>query len=96
MNRRVLSKFDTITVGECPGVSVEEARNYAPLDGSELNMIFEFDHMSTEYDPKVGRYGLNRISLPPLKPSNTTKWLNSQWTMQGNWPSCCSSSGSYR
>ena len=73
MNRRVLSKFDTITVGECPGVSVEEARNYAPLDGSELNMIFEFDHMSTEYDPKVGRYGLNRISLPPLKAA-IAKW----------------------
>jgi oligo-1,6-glucosidase len=67
MNRRVLSGFDTITVGECPGVPMEEARNYASLDGTELNMIFQFDHMSTEYDHKVGRYGLNRVKLRPLK-----------------------------
>ena len=67
MNRRVLSRFDTITVGECPGVPMEEARRYASLDGTELNMIFQFDHMSTEYDPAVGRYGLNSLRLPPLK-----------------------------
>ena len=68
MNRRVLSKFDTITVGECPGVPMEEARNYASLDGKELNMIFQFEHMSTEYDPKAGRYSLGSIlRLPPLK-----------------------------
>ena len=73
MNRRVLSKFDTITVGECPGVPMEEARNYASLDGSELNMIFQFDHMSTEYDPKTGRYSLSSIKLPPLKAA-INKW----------------------
>ncbi len=73
MNSRVLSKYDTITVGECPGVPMEEARNYANLDGTELNMIFQFDHMSTEYDPKVGRYGLSRISLPQLKAA-INKW----------------------
>ncbi len=73
MNRRVLSKFDTITVGECPGVPMEEARNYASLDGRELNMIFQFEHMSTEFDPKIGRYGLNSIKLPPLK-AVLNKW----------------------
>ena len=72
-NKKVLSKYDTITVGECPGVSMEEARNYANLDGSELNMIFQFDHMSTEYEENVGRYGLNRIKLPALKAA-FNKW----------------------
>ncbi len=75
MNKRVLSKYDTITVGECPGVPMEEARKYANLEGTELNMIFQFDHMSTEYDPKVGRYGLNRIKLPALKAA-ISKWEN--------------------
>ncbi len=73
MNTRVLSKYDTITVGECPGVPMEEARNYANLDGSELNMIFQFDHMSTEYEDGVGRYGINRIKLPALKKA-MNKW----------------------
>ncbi len=73
MNTRVLSKYDTITVGECPGVPMEEARNYANLDGSELNMIFQFDHMSTEYEDGVGRYGINRIKLPALKKA-LNKW----------------------
>ena len=36
-------------------------------------MVFQFDHMSTEYDPKVGRYGLNSIKLPPLKAA-INKW----------------------
>ncbi|WP_026506808.1 glycoside hydrolase family 13 protein [Butyrivibrio sp. MC2013] len=67
MNKRVLSKYDTITVGECPGVSVEEARNYASLDGSELNMIFHFEHMSTEFNTPAGRYALSKVELPPLK-----------------------------
>ena len=35
----------------------------ASLDGSELNMIFQFDHTTTEYDPKIGRYGLNKVKL---------------------------------
>jgi oligo-1,6-glucosidase len=73
MNTRVLFKYDTITVGECPGVPMEEARNYANLDGSELNMIFQFDHMSTEYEDGVGRYGINRIKLPALKKA-LNKW----------------------
>ncbi len=67
MNERVLSKYDTITVGECPGVPMEEARNYANLDGTELNMIFQFDHMGADCDPKVGRYALTSLRLPELK-----------------------------
>ncbi len=43
MRRRVLSKYDLFTVGEAGG-SVEQAVPYASLDGSELNMIFSFEH----------------------------------------------------
>ena len=54
MNQRVLSKFDLITVGETPGVTTEEAKKYANLDGSELNMVFQFEHMGTT-DGKYGK-----------------------------------------
>ena len=67
MNRRVLSKYDIITVGECPGVPMEEAKKYANLEGTELNMIFQFEHMSADMDPKSGRYGMTKLNLPLLK-----------------------------
>ena len=44
MNRKVLSHYDLITVGEAAGVTLEEAKKYANADGSELNMVFQFEH----------------------------------------------------
>ncbi len=43
MRQRVLSKYDLFTVGEAGG-NVDQAVPYAALDGSELNMIFSFEH----------------------------------------------------
>ncbi|MEG2924604.1 MAG: alpha-glucosidase, partial [Oscillospiraceae bacterium] len=45
MNREVLSKHDLITVGETPNTSVTDAEKYANVNGTELNMIFQFEHM---------------------------------------------------
>ncbi|MBQ8094450.1 MAG: alpha-glucosidase [Clostridia bacterium] len=73
MNRRVLSKYDIITVGECPGVPMEEARQYANLEGTELNMIFQFEHMASDLDPAAGRYGESKLNLPLLK-AILNKW----------------------
>lgn len=73
MNERVLSKYDVITVGECPGVPMEEARNYANLDGTELNMIFQFEHMVTDYTEGIGRYGHSKLRLCDLKKA-ISKW----------------------
>ncbi len=67
MNRRVLSKYDLLTVGECAGVTLEEAKSYAKLDGSELSMVFQFEHMSADFHPTLGRYAPQRKDLPRLK-----------------------------
>ena len=48
MNRRTLAGRDTITVGECSGVTIEEAKSYASSDGSELNMVFQIEHMDLD------------------------------------------------
>ena len=45
MNRRVLSKYDLLTVGEAAGVTVDEAKKYANSQETELNMVFQFEHM---------------------------------------------------
>ena len=75
MNRKVLSKYDIMTVGETPGATVEEAARYSSLDGKELNMCFQFEHMGIDADPVRGRYGFGRFSLRELK-ANLSKWQN--------------------
>lgn len=73
MNRRVLSHYDIMTVGETPGVTVEEAQKYAGLDGNELCMCFQFEHMDLDADPVRGKYGFPRFDLVALK-KNLAKW----------------------
>ena len=67
MNRRVLSKYDLLTVGECAGVTLEETKSYANLDGSELSMVFQFEHMEADFHPTLGRYAEQCKNLPRLK-----------------------------
>lgn len=45
MNKQVLSKYQTITVGETPSVNVEEAKRYTDESRGELNMVFHFEHV---------------------------------------------------
>ena len=45
MNRRVLSHYDLLTVGEAAGVTIDEAKKYANAEGTELDMVFQFEHM---------------------------------------------------
>ncbi|WP_352408640.1 alpha-glucosidase [Lawsonibacter hominis] len=66
MNERVLSRFDIMTVGECPGVTVEEAKKYAGFNRGELNMVFQFEHTSTTDGP-YGKWSDRRVWLPDLK-----------------------------
>ena len=72
MNRKVLSKFDIMTVGETAGVTLDEAKRYANSEGSELNMVFQFEHMNLDSGEKF-KWSTKHIPLVPLK-ENLTKW----------------------
>ena len=72
MNREVLSGYDIMTVGECSGVTLEEAARYASSDGSELNMVFQFEHMDVDGDPD-NKWTDKKLYLPDLK-AIMTKW----------------------
>ncbi len=72
MNQRVLSHYDLITVGECAGVTIDEAKKYASLDGKELNMVFQFEHTGLDHDEN-GKWTTKRYYLPDLK-KNLSKW----------------------
>ena len=75
MNRRVLSRYDLLTVGECSGVTVEEAKKYASLDGKELNMVFQFEHMDLD-GGETFKWNERKIKLTELK-QVLTKWQTS-------------------
>ena len=67
MRQRVLSKYDTMTVGEVGGATVETARKYANLDGSELSMVFQFEHVGLTGDPDRGKWVTDKPRLVDLK-----------------------------
>ena len=75
MNKKVLSKYRLITVGECPGVNAEQAKKYANIDGSELDMIFQFEHVSgSALKPSHhGKWDGEAMTMPELR-ANFTKW----------------------
>ena len=58
MNRRVLSRYDIMTVGEAAGVTVEEAKRYANNEGTELDMVFHFEHTdgSSNSESVIGKW----------------------------------------
>ena len=72
MRRRVLDGRDTLTVGECSGVTLEEAKKYARNDGRELNMVFQFEHMDVDADGS-NKWSDRKMDLRDLK-EIMTKW----------------------
>ncbi|CAN5513541.1 oligo-1,6-glucosidase [soil metagenome] len=63
MNRRVLSKYDTMTVGEAVGVSLAQSPKFTSASAGELNMIFHFDAVNIDRDG----WRTKAWTLPELK-----------------------------
>ena len=49
MNKKVLSKYDIVTIGEGPGINLDNGLSYVNEDENELNMIFHFDHLTMDF-----------------------------------------------
>lgn len=75
MNREVLSQYDVMTVGEMPGVTPELAQQYTSLAGTELNMVFQFEHVSLAGNPdrRLGKWNDQPVKLSELKAS-LSRW----------------------
>lgn len=71
MNKRVLSRYDIMTVGETPGVTTELAKQYAGEDAGELNMVFQFEHVDNH--GKYGKWDDQKWQLTKLK-KILTRW----------------------
>lgn len=66
MNAHVLSRYDVMTVGEAPGVTVEEAIHYTGKDRHELQMVFQFEHMDVDSGAN-GKWDLQPWTLSKLR-----------------------------
>ncbi len=72
MREKVLNRKETITVGECSGVTLEEAKKYASSDGKELNMVFQFEHMDVDADANT-KWTDKKMDLRDMK-EVLTRW----------------------
>lgn len=67
MTREVFAGRDGafLTVGEMPGVTPTEARHYTDPARGEVNMVFQFEHVSVDHSPtnKFDYLGLDRLVL---------------------------------
>ena len=72
MREKVLNRKETITVGECSGVTLEEAKKYASSDGKELNMVFQFEHMDVDADGDT-KWTDKKMDLREMK-AVLTRW----------------------
>ncbi len=67
MNLNTFGNKDLLTVGECWGATPEIAKQYSNSDGSELSMVFQFEHISLDQIPGKDKWDLKVLDLVDLK-----------------------------
>jgi len=67
LSRKAFCEEGLVTVGEAWGADVERARQYSRRDGSELSMVFQFQHMGLDQQPGKAKWDRKRLYLPELK-----------------------------
>jgi oligo-1,6-glucosidase len=72
MRRTVIAKYDLMTVGEAARVTVAEAKKYAAQDGSELDMVFQFEHVEAG-SGAFGQWTTQKVDMRVIR-SIISKW----------------------
>ena len=67
LSREVLIEEGIVTVGEAWGADVERAKLYSAPDGSELSMVFQFQHICLDNEPGKDKWDMIPLHLPSLK-----------------------------
>ena len=75
MHQNVMDKHDLVTVGETPGATVDDAKQYANLSQTELNMVFQFEHVSLDgnANPAFGKWDDRHVTLSKIR-SSLSNW----------------------
>lgn len=76
MSRETFQKADLVTVGEAWSATPETAMRYSNPDGSELSMVFQFEHMVLDEQPGKDKWDLRELPFVEFK-KVFTKWQTS-------------------
>lgn len=66
MHETAWGERQLITVGECPGASVEDARRFTDPAAHEFDMVFQFEHMHVDHGP-TGRFDVRPVDWVRMK-----------------------------
>ncbi|MFP4363057.1 MAG: alpha,alpha-phosphotrehalase [Spirochaetia bacterium] len=72
MNTEVLSKYDVMALGECPGTTVEQASLYTDQKRNELDMVIHFELVEIDAGAD-GKWWVQPYTLPDMK-RLITRW----------------------
>ena len=67
MRREAFTAPDLVTVGEAWSATPAIARQYSAPDGSELSMVFQFEHLVLDQQPGGEKWDLAHLPLGQLK-----------------------------
>ncbi|WP_409304329.1 alpha,alpha-phosphotrehalase [Peribacillus sp. SCS-155] len=66
MNKEVLSKYDTMTVGEMSSTTIKDCIRYTNPESEELSMAFNFHHLKVDY-PNGQKWAIGEFDFLALK-----------------------------
>lgn len=67
MSAKAFCEEYLVTVGEAWGANTERAKLYSAPDGSELSMVFQFEHICLDQKAGGEKWDVMPLSLPALK-----------------------------
>ena len=67
LSREAFREEGLVSVGEAWSADTRRARLYSAPDGSELSMVFQFEHIGLDQEPGKDKWDMIPLSLPKLK-----------------------------
>ena len=67
LSREAFREEGLVSVGEAWGADVERAKLYSAPDGSELSMVFQFQHICLDNEPGKDKWDYIPLHLPSFK-----------------------------
>ena len=67
LSREAFQEPGLVTVGETWSATVDSAKQFSRLDGRELSMVFQFEHICLDQQPGKPKWDVRPLPLPELK-----------------------------
>ena len=83
MSKETFQKADLVTVGEAWSATPERAMKYSNPDGSELSMVFQFEHILLDQQPGKEKWDLMDLPFVEFK-KVFSKWQTSLYNKGWN------------